>query len=38
MKSPPKQIPDDVAREGVEAFIAGTDLEVLTGEKAAVRA
>ncbi|MDE3111931.1 MAG: inositol-3-phosphate synthase [Chloroflexota bacterium] len=38
MKSPPKQIPDDVARERVEAYIAGTDLEVLTGEKAAVRA
>lgn len=36
MKSPPKQIPDDVARERVEAFIAGSDLEVLSGEKAAV--
>ncbi|HEX9436790.1 MAG TPA: inositol-3-phosphate synthase [Candidatus Limnocylindria bacterium] len=38
MKSPPQQIPDDVARERVEAFIAGNDLEVLTGEKAAVKA
>jgi myo-inositol-1-phosphate synthase len=38
MKSPPKQIPDDVARERVEAFIAGSDLEVLAGEKAPVKA
>ncbi|MBI2773026.1 MAG: inositol-3-phosphate synthase [Chloroflexi bacterium] len=38
MKSPPRQIHDDVARERVEAYIAGTDLEVLTGEKVAVRA
>jgi len=38
MKSPPQQIPDDLARERVEAFIAGTDNAVLTGEKAAVRA
>ncbi len=38
MKSPPKQIPDDVARERVEAFIAGSDLDVLAGEPAAVRA
>jgi myo-inositol-1-phosphate synthase len=38
MKSPPQQIPDDLARERVEAFIAGTDRAVLTGEKAAVRA
>ncbi|MBU6424357.1 MAG: inositol-3-phosphate synthase, partial [Chloroflexi bacterium] len=32
MKSPPKQIPDDIARERVEAFIAGTDNETLKGE------
>ena len=38
MKSPPKQIPDDVARERVEGFIAGRDLEVLSGEKVAVKA
>ncbi len=38
MKSPPRQIPDDLARERVEGFIAGTDLEVLTGEKAPVKA
>lgn len=38
MKSPPKQIPDDAARERVEAYIAGKDLEILTGEKAAVKA
>ena len=31
MKSPPRQIPDDVARERVEAFIAGTDTEALFG-------
>ncbi len=31
MKSPPTQIPDDQAREGVEAFIAGTDSRTLTG-------
>ena len=31
MKSPPKQIPDDKAREGVEAFIRGEDSRVLTG-------
>ncbi|MEK6619917.1 MAG: inositol-3-phosphate synthase [Chloroflexota bacterium] len=31
MKSPPRQIPDDVARERVEAFIAGTDTEALSG-------
>src|SRR5207249_9847551 len=29
MKSPPEQIPDDVARERVEAFIAGKDNAVL---------
>jgi myo-inositol-1-phosphate synthase len=38
MKSPPKQIPDDVARERVEAFIAGRDLEVLSGEPGKVAA
>jgi myo-inositol-1-phosphate synthase len=38
MKSPPQQIPDDLARERVEAFIAGKDNAVLTGEKVAVRA
>jgi myo-inositol-1-phosphate synthase len=31
MKSPPKQIPDDDAREGVEAFIAGSDASTLAG-------
>jgi myo-inositol-1-phosphate synthase len=38
MKSPPRQIPDDVARERVEAFIRGDDDETLVGtEKAAPR-
>ena len=38
MKSPPRQIPDDVARERVEAFIRGDDSETLVGtEKAAPR-
>jgi myo-inositol-1-phosphate synthase len=32
MKSPPKQIPDDQAREGVEAFIRGEDNRTLTGK------
>ncbi len=32
MKSPPRQIPDDLARERVEAFIAGTDNETLKGQ------
>jgi len=32
MKSPPKQIPDDQAREGVEAFIRGEDDRTLTGK------
>jgi myo-inositol-1-phosphate synthase len=32
MKSPPKQIPDDKAREGVEAFIRGEDNRTLTGK------
>jgi myo-inositol-1-phosphate synthase len=31
MKSPPRQIPDDVARERVEAFIRGDDTETLVG-------
>ena len=31
MKSPPKQIPDDRAREGVEAFIEGGDARVIAG-------
>jgi myo-inositol-1-phosphate synthase len=31
MKSPPKQIHDDEARDGVEAFIKGTDHRTLTG-------
>jgi myo-inositol-1-phosphate synthase len=38
MKSPPQQIPDDLARERVEAFIKGDDLAVLVGEKARVTA
>ena len=38
MKSPPRQIPDDVARERVEAFIRGEDSETLIGtEKPAAR-
>ncbi len=32
MKSPPKQIPDDKARDGVEAFIKGEDNRTLTGK------
>ena len=32
MKSPPRQIPDDLARERVEAFIAGRDNETLKGD------
>src|SRR5258706_4369231 len=32
MKSPPKQIHDDVARQRVEDFIAGRDNETLTGK------
>jgi myo-inositol-1-phosphate synthase len=31
MKSPPRQLHDDVARERVEAFIRGEDSETLTG-------
>ena len=34
MKSPPVQIPDDVARVRVEAFIRGEDNETLTGREA----
>ena len=38
MKSPPRQIPDDVGRERVEAFIRGDDNETLVGtEKAPAR-
>ena len=38
MKSPPRQIPDDVARERVEAFIRGDDTDTLVGtEKAPAR-
>ncbi len=38
MKSPPRQIPDDVGRERVEAFIRGDDSETLVGtEKPTVR-
>jgi myo-inositol-1-phosphate synthase len=38
MKSPPRQIPDDVGRERVEAFIRGDDSETLVGtEKPAAR-
>jgi myo-inositol-1-phosphate synthase len=38
MKSPPRQIPDDVGRERVEAFIRGDDTETLVGtEKPAAR-
>ncbi len=33
MKSPPIQIHDDIARERVEAFIAGRDNEVLHGDE-----
>ena len=35
MKSPPQQIPDDEARDLVEAFIAGRDARTLTGGAAA---
>jgi myo-inositol-1-phosphate synthase len=38
MKSPPRQISDDVGRERVEAFIRGDDTETLVGtEKPATR-
>ncbi len=33
MKSPPQQIPDDVGRERVEAFIRGEDSETLVGNE-----
>jgi myo-inositol-1-phosphate synthase len=33
MKSPPRQLHDDVARERVEAFIRGEDSETLTGSQ-----
>jgi myo-inositol-1-phosphate synthase len=32
MKSPPRQIADDIARERVEAFIRGEDSETLAGD------
>ncbi len=31
MKSPPRQVPDDQAREGVEAFIRGGEARVMAG-------
>jgi len=31
MKSPPRQIPDDAAREGVEDFIKGSNTQTLKG-------
>ncbi len=38
MKSPPRQIHDDVARERVEAFIRGEDNETLVGTETAPKA
>jgi myo-inositol-1-phosphate synthase len=35
MKSPPRQIPDDIARNRVEAFIRGEDNETLVGTEKA---
>jgi myo-inositol-1-phosphate synthase len=35
MKSPPRQIPDDRARQGVEDYIRGTDLKTLGGQAVA---
>ncbi|MGH2490033.1 MAG: inositol-3-phosphate synthase, partial [Candidatus Limnocylindria bacterium] len=32
MKSPPRQIHDDTAREGVEAYIKGSDRSILAGK------
>jgi len=32
MKSPPRQIPDDRAREGVEDYITGANVQTLTGK------
>jgi myo-inositol-1-phosphate synthase len=32
MKSPPRQIPDDRAREGVEDYIKGTSVQTLAGK------
>ena len=37
MKSPPRQIPDDVGRERVEAFIRGDDSETLRRHREARR-
>jgi myo-inositol-1-phosphate synthase len=34
MKSPPRQLHDDVARQRVEAFIRGEDNETLSGQPA----
>ena len=34
MKSPPKQIHDDIARKRVEDFIAGKDNDTLAGKVA----
>ncbi len=36
MKSPPIQVHDDIAHQRVEAFIAGTDTEVLHGDEPAL--
>ncbi len=38
MKSPPQQIPDDEARDAVEAFIRGDDDRTLTGKAVAAGA
>ena len=35
MKSPPRQIPDDRARQSVEDYIRGTDLKTLGGQAVA---
>ena len=32
MKSPPRQIPDDRAREGVEEYVKGANTQTLTGK------
>src|SRR6187455_3852473 len=37
MKSPPRQIHDDKAREGVESYIKGTDRTTLVGTEAPVK-
>jgi len=38
MKSPPQQIPDDEARDSVEAFIRGDDVRTLAGAASAAAA